>query len=182
MCKDDYPPILTELEKGDFEDLLDVGCGTGPMIELLASELPGRHYTGLDLTPKMIEVADAKRIEGAHFVVGDAENLPFDDASFDAVICANSFHHYPNPQAFLQARRGPCVLHSRRPATSHPGGPEEVPAAPRRPQTSVLRPRPSRPKSIHHKVAGGERGDAHHGDSGVALDPGGLMCNVPSCP
>ena len=35
------------------------------------------------------------------FVVGDAENLPFDEASFDAVLCSNSFHHYPNPAAFL---------------------------------------------------------------------------------
>ena len=86
MCKDDYPPILAELRKDDFEDLLDVGCGTGPMIELLASELPGRRYTGLDLTPRMIEVANAKDIEEARFVVGDAEDLPFDDASFDAII------------------------------------------------------------------------------------------------
>ena len=101
MCKDDYPPILDELNKADFENLLDVGCGTGPMIELLASEFPSRHYTGLDLTPRMIEVASAKDIESARFVVGDAEDLPFDDASFDVVICANSFHHYPNPQAFF---------------------------------------------------------------------------------
>lgn len=101
MCKDDYPPILEELKKDDFADLLDVGCGTGHMIELLASELPGRRYTGLDLTPKMIEVANAKRIENASFVVGDAENLPFGNESFDVVICANSFHHYPNPQAFF---------------------------------------------------------------------------------
>ena len=101
MCKDDYPPILEELHRDDFTDLLDVGCGTGPMIELLASELPDKNYTGLDLTPRMIEVANAKELEGARFIVGDAENLPFEDASFDAVICANSFHHYPNPQAFF---------------------------------------------------------------------------------
>jgi len=101
MCRDDYPPILEELREDGFEDLLDVGCGTGPMIELLASEFPGRRYTGLDLTPRMIEVANAKDIGNARFVVGDAENLPFDDESFDAVICANSFHHYPNPQAFF---------------------------------------------------------------------------------
>ena len=94
MCKDDYPPILAELRKDGFDDLLDVGCGTGPMIELLAAEIPGKRYIGLDLTPRMIEVANAKGIDGARFVVGDAEDLPFDDASFDAVICANSFHHY----------------------------------------------------------------------------------------
>lgn len=101
MCKDDYPPILEELRKGEFEELLDVGCGTGPMVELLASEFAGKSYTGLDLTPRMIEVANAKAIDGARFVVGDAEDLPFDDACFDVVICANSFHHYPNPQRFF---------------------------------------------------------------------------------
>ena len=101
MCKDDYPPILDELNKADCENLLDVGCGTGPMIELLASEFPSRHYTGLDLTPRMLEVASAKDIESARFVVGDAEDLPFDDASFDTIICANSFDHYPKPRAFF---------------------------------------------------------------------------------
>ena len=101
MCKDDYPPILEELKAVDFEELLDVGCGTGPMIELLTREYPDKHYTGLDLTPKMIETAQAKNLAGATFLVGDSENLPFEEGSFDAVICANSFHHYPNPQKFF---------------------------------------------------------------------------------
>ena len=35
MCKDDYPYIAEELEKEDYQDLLDCGCGTGPMISLL---------------------------------------------------------------------------------------------------------------------------------------------------
>lgn len=42
--------------------LLDVGCGTGPMIELLTGEYPDRHFTGLDLTPKMIEEANKKHL------------------------------------------------------------------------------------------------------------------------
>lgn len=101
LCKDDYPPILDELEKLDFNNLLDVGCGTGPMIELLSKKYPDKHYTGLDLRPKMIEVANAKKLPNTKFIVGDSENLPFEDDSFDAVICANSFHHYPNPQKFF---------------------------------------------------------------------------------
>ena len=40
MCKDDYPPILAELEKESFHDVLDCGCGTGPMIELLHEKYP----------------------------------------------------------------------------------------------------------------------------------------------
>ena len=34
-------------------------------------------------------------------MIGDSENLPFAKDAFDVVVCTNSFHHYPNPQAFI---------------------------------------------------------------------------------
>lgn len=101
LCKKDYPDILEELEKEEFTDLLDAGCGPAPMISLLAEKYPEKHYTGLDLTPAMIEQAKKKHIPNATFVVGDCENFPFEDNAFDAIICSMSFHHYPNPQAFF---------------------------------------------------------------------------------
>lgn len=101
MCRDDYPQMLAELEKEPFDAVLDVGCGTGAVLALLHEKYPDRRYVGLDLTPEMIEVARTKVAPGMEFVVGDAENLPFHEASFDAVLCSNSFHHYPNPAAFL---------------------------------------------------------------------------------
>ena len=103
MCKDDYPPILAELEKEAFTDVLDCGCGTGPMLELLPDKYPDKHYVGLDLTPEMIHVAQAKNLSNTEFLVGDSENLPFDEGTFDAIICSNSFHHYPNPQNFFNS-------------------------------------------------------------------------------
>lgn len=101
MCKDDYPPVLAELQRYPFRELLDVGCGTGPMIELLLQQFPDSRYTGLDLTPRMIEAAQAKQLPNTQFLVGDSENLPFADNTFDVVVCTNSFHHYPNPQRFM---------------------------------------------------------------------------------
>ena len=103
MCKDDYPYIAGELEKIEWKDLLDCGCGTGPMISLLHEKDSSKNYTGLDLTPKMIEVAKAKNLSGVNWVVGDCENLPFEENSFDVIICSNSFHHYPNPQKFFDS-------------------------------------------------------------------------------
>ena len=44
-----------------------------------------------------------KQLTNTEFLVGDSENLPFAEASFDAVICSNSFHHYPNPQNFFDS-------------------------------------------------------------------------------
>ena len=56
-----------------------------------------------DYPPEMIHVAQAKNLSNTEFLVGDSENLPFETDSFDAVICANSFHHYPNPQDFFNS-------------------------------------------------------------------------------
>ena len=103
MCREDYPYIEKELLEEDFKDLLDCGCGTGAMISLLYEKMPDKNYTGIDITPKMIEAAKAKNLERVDWVVGDCENLPFDDDSFDVVICTNSFHHYPNPQKFFDS-------------------------------------------------------------------------------
>ena len=101
MCRDDYPQMLAELEKEPFESVLDVGCGTGAVLALLHEKYPDKRYVGLDLTPEMIEVARTKVAPGMEFVVGDAENLPFGNDSFDAVLCSNSFHHYPDQVAFF---------------------------------------------------------------------------------
>ena len=103
MCKKDYPDVLAELEKEPFNDLLDCGCGTGPMLTLLHEKYPEKHYTGIDLTQKMIEVAKRKALKNVELVVGDCENLPFEANSFDVVICCESFHHYPNPQDFFNS-------------------------------------------------------------------------------
>lgn len=42
MCKNDYPQMLAELEREPFADVLDVGCGTGAVIELLHENTPTR--------------------------------------------------------------------------------------------------------------------------------------------
>ena len=69
----------------------------------LKKKYPEKHYTGIDLTPEMIEVARAKNMPGVELVVGDCEKLPFPDNSFDVVICCQSFHHYPNVQDFFDS-------------------------------------------------------------------------------
>ncbi len=104
MCRQDYPDILKEIEKEEWNSLLDAGCGTGAVISLLKEKYPGKKYTGIDLSPKMIDVAKRKNI-GADFVCGDCENLPFGDNSFDVIICSQSFHHYPDPEKFFSSVR-----------------------------------------------------------------------------
>lgn len=103
MCEKDYPPILAEIRKRDFDTLLDAGCGTAPMLSLLTEEYPDKHFVGLDLTPEMIRKAQEKGLPNTEFLVGDCENLPFEPDSFDIIINSQSFHHYPNPQDFFNS-------------------------------------------------------------------------------
>lgn len=100
--KKDYPHILNELEHIEFNSLLDAGCGTAPMISLLKEKYLNKKYVGIDLSLKMIERAKELN-EEVEFIVGDCENIPFDENSFDVIINSQSFHHYPNPQEFFNS-------------------------------------------------------------------------------
>ena len=101
MCRKDYPDVVAEAMKEPFSDLLDAGCGTGAMLGMFKKDYPDKHYTGVDLSEKMIETAKKKGLAGVRFVAGDCENFPFPDNSFDVVTCSMSFHHYPDPEQFF---------------------------------------------------------------------------------
>ena len=98
-CRD----IAEQIRAFPYESLLDVGCGTGFLIDLLTRQKAARYF-GLDLSDEMIRVAQEKAIPGASFTVGSADHLPYPDESFDIVTCSQSFHHYPYPEkAMLEA-------------------------------------------------------------------------------
>ncbi len=86
--------------------VLDLGCGTGALAACLLDAIPGCSLAGVDLSPRMVEVARARLRDRAEVLLGDAERLPFHDAAFDVVVCNDSFHHYPDPErAVFQAWR-----------------------------------------------------------------------------
>ena len=100
-CRD----IAEQIRAYSYESLLDVGCGTGFLIDNLTKQKPAR-YCGVDLSDEMIRMAEKKEIEGAEFVVSSADKLPYPDGSFDIVTCSQSFHHYPYPEeAMREAKR-----------------------------------------------------------------------------
>lgn len=71
--------------------VLDIGCGTGQLLQELAQRYPHSELTGLDLAPNMLRQAE-KRLDGkANLVQGDAERLPFQDKSFDLVVSSSTF-------------------------------------------------------------------------------------------
>ena len=111
-----YPHVLAEVTRAVAGDpaprLLDLGCGTGALGELVLSRLPGARLTCVDLSPRMVEAARMRLGDRADVLLCDVERLPFRDGSFDAAWCNDSFHHYPDPErAAFQAWR---VLAPRR--------------------------------------------------------------------
>jgi ubiquinone/menaquinone biosynthesis C-methylase UbiE len=84
--------------------VLDVGCGTGYLLRLLAERYPqATELAGIDAAPSMIEtaeqVADDQRLR---FTVGVAERLPFPDDAFDLVVSTTSFDHWADQQEGLR--------------------------------------------------------------------------------
>ena len=79
--------LVRRVGVGVGEDVLDVACGTGN-VALRAARAGGR-VTGVDITPELFEagrlLADDAGVS-VEWVEGDAEDLPFEDASFDLVL------------------------------------------------------------------------------------------------
>ena len=96
-------PLLDSADVARGRSVLDVCCGPG-VVAARASER-GARATGLDFSEPMIAVA-RQRHPGIEFVHGDAQNLRFADASWDAVVMNFGILHLPEPdRALAEARR-----------------------------------------------------------------------------
>lgn len=96
-----YPFMLQEIIKAYGDHVLDLGCGTGALMEQVYQECPQRTLYGIDLSEKMLNVAEKRMKDKAVLKLGDSSALPFPDLKFDIVYCNDSFHHYPDPEAVI---------------------------------------------------------------------------------
>jgi SAM-dependent methyltransferase len=89
-------PLLDAVGLGPGTDLLDVATGPGALAAAAASR--GLRPVGVDLSPRMIELA--RRLHpGIEFREADVEHLPFAGGVFDAVVCSFGLGHFPRPEA-----------------------------------------------------------------------------------
>lgn len=97
------PHIVKAADVGSRSKVLDLCCGHGNVTnELVKTQAD---VTGLDFSPAMLEMARAS-VPNAQFVEGDAMNLDFSDASFDAVTIGFGMPHVPDPPKVMsEARR-----------------------------------------------------------------------------
>jgi len=81
---------------------LDVCTGPGMLAE--AAVQRGAEAVGLDFSDEVVKIA-RRNVPGADFHQGDAQSLPFDDDSFDAVVCGYGVIHVPDPEKALTEMR-----------------------------------------------------------------------------
>ena len=91
-------PLLDAVGASEGMRLLDVACGPG--IVSAAAAARGCLVVGLDFAPGMVAAA-RERYPEIEFREGDAENLPFEDVRFDAVVCNFGLHHFPQAERAL---------------------------------------------------------------------------------
>jgi SAM-dependent methyltransferase len=82
--------------------ILDVGCGTGNLLEYLSSRYQGFKYTGVDILEQMVAAAKSKNLTGDFFSIDIFKNNPFAQRTFDIVLCSGIFNlNLGNNREFL---------------------------------------------------------------------------------
>jgi cyclopropane fatty-acyl-phospholipid synthase-like methyltransferase len=111
LTADEYRQFFEWLDLDATSHVLEVASGSGGPALFMASET-GCRVTGLDIHEAGVTAATALARERglderAHFVCSDARDpLPFDDGSFDALTCIDSFNHvYEREQVLLEWHR-----------------------------------------------------------------------------
>ena len=92
-----WMPRLMEFERFRGARLLEIGCGMGT--DLLQFARGGARCTGVDLTPRSVEITRHRfKLYGAdgNFMISDGEHLPFRSESFDVVYSNGVLHHTPD--------------------------------------------------------------------------------------
>jgi ubiquinone/menaquinone biosynthesis C-methylase UbiE len=88
---------LRELSIGPGERVLDVGCGTGALLEAVRGRWPGAAGVGVDLSLAMLAIARRRLPPPVALVAADAGRLPFADGTFDQATCTSALHHWTDP-------------------------------------------------------------------------------------
>jgi SAM-dependent methyltransferase len=106
-----FLPYATEMAQRikvfDPKQLLETACGTGLVTYAIADALPNTEVMATDLSQPMLDFAAAKRSDSAIvWRQADAQALPFDGGSFDAVVCQFGVMFFPDKaKGFSEARR-----------------------------------------------------------------------------
>ncbi len=87
--------------------IVDIGCGPGYLVILIAKTFPGLQVIGVDIAKEMTDTA-AHNISAlgldtqVTFRLGDSQKLPFENGEVDFIVSSFSLHHWSEPEQALQ--------------------------------------------------------------------------------
>ena len=92
------PLVDDALEKACLTEgkILDIGCGPGLLLKEFASRSRNLMAYGIDISPSAVKMAinNCKSLKGVYFSLANVYRLPFNDDTFDLVVCKDSLHHF----------------------------------------------------------------------------------------
>jgi SAM-dependent methyltransferase len=92
-------PVLDRMRLAPDDNVLDVGCGSGWLARLLAEQVPEGRVVGVDISDEMIRRARRLHddLENVMFVIGEAEEIPWDAQFFTKALTVESAFYWPDP-------------------------------------------------------------------------------------
>ncbi|KAA0241584.1 MAG: methyltransferase domain-containing protein [Candidatus Brocadia sp. AMX2] len=92
---------LKRLDINPTDKILDIGCGTGSLLQAITEGYPQVKVVGVDLSIEMLRIARNKQIKDSPLIACQARCLPFRSESFDKVVSCNAFHYLRKPEECL---------------------------------------------------------------------------------
>ncbi len=100
-CLQLYHSTVADVELKN-KDVLEVGCGRGGGASYITRYLKPKSYIGLDMSKEVVKFNNKyHKIPSLSFVVGNAQKLPYEDQSFDALVNVESSRSYNDIDAFI---------------------------------------------------------------------------------
>lgn len=101
--------IIEYLPAGS-QKILELGCGTGILTEMMLDRCPDAEITAIDLSPEMLSMASEKSsLEGVRFLERDLRDS-WPQKRFDAVVTSLCLHHVPYEDRVMVSRRAAGTL------------------------------------------------------------------------
>lgn len=99
-----HDEVIARLSAHPSRRVADVACGTGILADRIQRELQPEQVYGVDMSEGMLKQARARSTQ-VQWLLGPAEQLPFDDESLDAVVTTSAFHFFDQPAALREFSR-----------------------------------------------------------------------------
>ena len=97
-------PVLDQMNLARDENVLDVGCGAGWLVRMIAERVPEGRVIGMDISDEMVRHARRNyvAVENAMFVIGSVDEIPWDANFFTHAISVESAYYWPEPARGLR--------------------------------------------------------------------------------